>query len=118
MIRIWILILVGFFAFRIDAAKRPNLIFMLADDLGWADLSCYGNNLHQTTTPVSAIRKGNWKFMEYFEDGRLELFNLKQDPGETRNLSTDRSALARELRADLDAWRKKVGAQLPEVNPV
>ena len=56
--------------------------------------------------------------MEYFEDGRLELFNLKQDPGETRNLSTDRSALARELRADLDAWRKKVGAQLPEVNPV
>ena len=56
--------------------------------------------------------------MEYFEDGRLELFNLKQDPGEARNLSTDRSALARELRADLDAWRKKVGVQLPEVNSV
>ena len=73
---------------------------------------------YQTTTPVSAIRKGNWKLLEYFEDGRLELFNLKQDPGEARNLSTDRSALARELRADLDAWRKKIGAQLPEVNPV
>ena len=71
---------------------------------------------YQTTTPVSAIRKGNWKLLEYLEDGRLELFNLKQDPGEARNLSTDRSALARELRADLDAWRKKVGAQLPEVN--
>ena len=73
---------------------------------------------YQTTTPVSAIRKGNWKLLEYFEDGRLELFNLKQDPGEARNLSTDRSALARELRANLDDWRKKVGAQLPEVNPV
>ena len=73
---------------------------------------------YQTTTPVSAIRKGNWKLLEYLEDGRLELFNLKQDPGEARNLSTDRSALARELRADLDDWRKKVGAQLPEVNPV
>ena len=72
---------------------------------------------YQTTTPVSAIRKGNWKLLEYLEDGRLELFNLKQDPGEARNLSTARSALARELRADLDAWRKKVGAQLPEVNP-
>ena len=34
MIRIWILILVGFFAFRIDAVKRPNLILMLADNLG------------------------------------------------------------------------------------
>ena len=73
---------------------------------------------YQTTTPVSAIRKGNWKLLEYLEDGRLELFNLKQDPGEARNLSTDRSALARELRANLDDWRKKVGAQLPEVNPV
>ena len=73
---------------------------------------------YQTTTPVSAIRKGNWKLLEYLEDGRLELFNLKQDPGEARNLSTDRSALARELRADLDDWRKKVGAQLPEINPV
>ena len=72
---------------------------------------------YQTTTPVSAIRKGNWKLLEYFEDGRMELFNLKQDPGETRNLSTTRSALAKELRADLDAWRKKVEAQLPEVNP-
>ena len=71
---------------------------------------------YQTTTPVSAIRKGNWKLLEYFEDGRMELFNLKQDPSETRNLSTIRPALAQELRADLDAWRKKVEAQLPEVN--
>ena len=58
MIPIWILILVGFFAFRIDAAKRPNLILMLADDLGWADLSCYGNDLHQTPNLDRLAKQG------------------------------------------------------------
>ena len=72
---------------------------------------------YQTTTPVSALRKGDWKLLEYYEDDRLELFNLKHDPGETKNLSTANSVLAKRLRMELDVWRKKVGAQLPEPNP-
>jgi arylsulfatase A-like enzyme len=72
---------------------------------------------YQTTTPVSALRKGDWKLLEYYEDNRLELFNLKQDPGETQDISTPNPDLVRRLRMELDVWRKKVGAQLPEPNP-
>ena len=42
---------------------------------------------YETTTPVSAIRSGDWKLLEFFEDGRLELYNLRQDVGEKNNLA-------------------------------
>ena len=70
-----------------------------------------------TTTPVSAIREGDWKLLEYFEDGRLELYNLGNDLGETEDLSLSRQSLANRLREKLDGWRKSVDAQLPEPNP-
>ena len=70
-----------------------------------------------TTTPVSAIREGDWKLLEYFEDGRLELYNLGNDLGETEDLSLSRRSLANRLREKLDVWRKSVDAQLPEPNP-
>ena len=70
-----------------------------------------------TTTPVSAIREGDWKLLEYFEDGRLELYNLRSDLGEMENLAQSRPRLAKRLREKLDAWRKSVDAQLPEANP-
>lgn len=70
-----------------------------------------------TTTPVSAIREGDWKLLEYFEDGRLELYNLKNDSGEANNLARSRQSVANRLREKLDTWRKSVDAQLPELNP-
>ena len=39
------------------------------------------------TTPVGLIQAGDWKLMEFFEDGRLELYNLRDDIGETNNLA-------------------------------
>lgn len=72
---------------------------------------------YRTTTPVSAIREGDWKLLEYFEDGRLELYNLQSDLGETNNLARSRQSVADRLRNKLDTWRKSVDAQLPEPNP-
>lgn len=72
---------------------------------------------YPTTTPVSMVRSGDWKLLEYFEDGRLELFNLKTDPSETRNLAAAEPARAAALRAKLDNWRKEIGARLPTTNP-
>lgn len=72
---------------------------------------------YATTTPVSAVRSGDWKLLEYFEDHRLELFNLKDDPSERTDLSKREFARAAELRAQLDHWRRDVGAQLPVTNP-
>lgn len=72
---------------------------------------------YQTTTPVSAIMTRDWKLLEYFEDGSVELYHLGRDPGESRNLVSEEPALARRLRERLHAWRASVNAQAPAPNP-
>ncbi len=67
--------------------------------------------------PYSAIRKGDWKLIEVFENKSIELYNLKEDIGETQNLFFEQSKKAEELMNDLNVWRNKVDAQLPEENP-
>jgi len=68
-------------------------------------------------TPCSAVRAGDYKLIEYFEDYRVELYNLKNDIGETKDLSKINPAKAKELRAMLHRWRKAVNAQIPKPNP-
>ena len=72
---------------------------------------------YHTTTPVSAIRASDWKLLEYFEDNHVELFNLRDDPSEQRDLAKDLPGRAAELRTRLHAWRESVGAALPKPNP-
>jgi arylsulfatase A-like enzyme len=68
------------------------------------------------TTPVSLIQMGEWKLMEFLEDGRLELYNLKEDVGETKNLAGTNPEKAKELHARLVAWRAEVNAPMPTKN--
>lgn len=68
------------------------------------------------TTPVSLIQSGDWKLMEFLEDGRLELYNLKDDIGETKNLAKDMPDKAKELHDRLIAWRSDVKAPMPTKN--
>jgi arylsulfatase A-like enzyme len=72
---------------------------------------------YPTTSPVSSVRQGDWKLLEYFEDGHVELYNLASDVGEQNNLAGRMSEKARELRTRLAAWRKSVNAQMPAPNP-
>jgi arylsulfatase A-like enzyme len=72
---------------------------------------------YPTTTPVSAIRAGEWKLLEYYEDGRLELYNLRIDPSEKRDLSRQMPERTKALRDQLRGWLKSVGAGLPSPNP-
>jgi arylsulfatase A-like enzyme len=72
---------------------------------------------YPTTTPVSAILARDWKLLEYFEDGHLELYNLGDDPSEKRDLAAAMPDRAKELHARLAAWRKSVNAPMPEKNP-
>jgi arylsulfatase A-like enzyme len=65
------------------------------------------------TTPVGFIRSGDWKLMEFFEDGRLELYNLKDDLGEKNNLAAKMPQRARDLQARLAAWRQELHAAMP-----
>jgi hypothetical protein len=68
-------------------------------------------------TPYGAIRQGEWKLIEFYEDGRRELFNLKDDPAEKQNVANQLTPRVAELAAKLVAWRKEVGAQMPTPNP-
>ena len=72
---------------------------------------------NQGSRPGGAVREGDWKLIEHYEDGHVELFNLARDPGETTDLSAREPGRAAALKAKLAAWRKAVGAQENTPNP-
>ena len=72
---------------------------------------------YETTTPVSAVRAGDWKLLEYLEDDHVELYNLKADLSEQHNLAKEMPDQAKALRDRLHEWRDSVGAALPTANP-
>ena len=74
----------------------------------------YGN---QGGAPAGAIREGNWKLIEWYETGRIELFDLSTDLGEGNNLATKFPEKAKQLREKLRRWCRSVGAKMPSPNP-
>ena len=73
----------------------------------------YGN---QGGTPASSLRQGRYKLIEFFEDGRLELYDLQEDISEQHDISALYPEITRELHAVLAAWRTGVGGLLPTIN--
>ena len=70
------------------------------------------------TRPGSIIRKGDWKLHYYFEDKGIELYDLKNDVGEKKDLSKFETEKASELMGDLRSWWEKTNAPIPtELNP-
>jgi len=63
-------------------------------------------------TPYGAVRQGDYKLIEFDEDQRVELYDLRSDLGETTNLAARMPELVAALRSKLAAWRKSVGAQM------
>jgi len=74
----------------------------------------YGN---QGGTPGASVRSGDYKLIEFFEDNRLELYDLRNDASEARNLAADHPDVAQRLKARLDEWKEDVQAQIPQRNP-
>ena len=75
----------------------------------------YGN---QGGSPGSSIRNGDWKLIQWFEEGRgVELYNLKEDIGEKHNLASENPSKVKEMQMLLDGWREEVGARMPSKNP-
>ena len=67
--------------------------------------------------PAGAIRDGDLKLIEWYEDGRVELYNLVDDPGEKSDIAEILPEKAAELKAKLAAWKQDVGAREAEPNP-
>ena len=72
---------------------------------------------YSTTSPVSSVRQGDWKLLEYHEDMHVELYNLRDDLGEQSDLAAEMPDRAEDLRRQIHAWRASVEAQMPEPNP-
>ena len=91
------------------AGERPPLFWHFPGYLGAGTGSW-------RTTPVGSIRAGDWKLLEFFETGKLELYHLRDDVGERHDLAKSNPQQAAELHGKLVAWRKELGAKLPTKN--
>jgi arylsulfatase A-like enzyme len=67
-----------------------------------------------TWAPGGAMRQGDWKLIEFFEDNSAELYNLRNDLQERHNLATAEPARLHAMRAELAAWRIETGAVMPK----
>ncbi len=77
----------------------------------------YPHYSDQGGRPSGAIREGDWKLIEFFEDMHVELYNLVLDPGETYDFSSSFAERAEDLRRKLHTWRERVAAAMPSPNP-
>ena len=64
------------------------------------------------------IRQGDYKLIEFYQDNRVELYDLRNDVSEQHDLARSRQQQAAELRQKLAAWRQAVGAQMMTANPL
>ncbi len=65
------------------------------------------------TTPVGLIQIEDWKLMEFYEDRHVELYHLRDDIGETKNLAEKMPERTRQMREKLAAWRQQIQAPMP-----
>jgi arylsulfatase A-like enzyme len=77
----------------------------------------YQHYQKEGTTPYGAIRRDDWKLIEFYDDKPVELYNLRDDVSERNNLAESEPARVQVMRRALDEWRKAVGAQMPTPNP-
>ena len=68
-------------------------------------------------SPGGAVRAGDYKLLEYFENNTVQLFNLKHDLGEQTDLSHTEPEKVAQLRTLLANWRRDVSAQVMVPNP-
>jgi arylsulfatase A-like enzyme len=77
----------------------------------------YPHYSNQGGGPAGAVRAGDYKLIEFYEDSRLELYNLTEDVSEKNDLAKSMPDKAAELHRILKNWRQDVNAQMPTPNP-
>ncbi len=118
-----------FFPTILELAKLPqqpklhvdgkSLVPLLKGEPVQSERTLYWHYPHyhgSTWTPGAAIRDGDWKLIEFYETGAVELYNLKNDLAEQHDLSTGDPAKTNELREKLRTWQTAMHAKMPEPN--
>lgn len=77
----------------------------------------YPHYSNQGGFPGGAVRMGDWKFTERLEDGKVHLFNLKEDLGEQHDLAGEHPDRVEAMRKKLHAWYKSVDAKFLRAKP-
>jgi arylsulfatase A-like enzyme len=77
----------------------------------------YPHYSNQGDGPGGVIRSGDYKLIEHYEDNSVQMYNLRNDIGETRDLAKKMPEKAQALRSKLANWRKSVNADMPRPNP-
>jgi arylsulfatase A-like enzyme len=74
---------------------------------------------HEVNTmgPSGAIRAGDYKLIEVFENGKKELYNLREDIGESHDLAAEKPELVAKLSHLLEQWRQDTGSKMTTANP-
>lgn len=115
-----------YFPTFLDLARLPNQPALHQDGASLAPLlggraalpprTLYWHYPHyhgSTWAPGGALRDGDWKLVEFFEENKAELYRLDRDLGERDDLAAKEPARVKQLQARLAAWRKEAGAQMP-----
>jgi len=102
---------------HLDAQSLVPLLKGKSDQWERDELFWHYPHYHRTN-PYGAIRKGDFKLIEFFEDGVLELYDLRKDPAESQNLAASQPEKVQGLLKVMKQWRASVGAQMPIPNPV
>ncbi|NWF83860.1 MAG: sulfatase [Bryobacteraceae bacterium] len=119
-----------FYPTILDLARLPQKPEQHRDGLSLAGLLRGGTKLNRDTlywhyphyhgstwAPGAALRHGDWKLIEFYEEGRAELYHLRDDIGERNDLAARMPDLTGKLRAQLREWQEGVGAKMPQKNP-
>jgi arylsulfatase A-like enzyme len=77
----------------------------------------YPHYSNQGGPPSGAVRVGNYTLIEFFEDGKLELYDVVKDVRQDHDLAKQMPELVRKLHQQLRDWRESVKAKMPTPNP-
>jgi len=101
-----------------QALDGRSLLPLLRRKKRFADRALFWHYpVYHHSSPAGAVRQGDWKLIEFFEDGTLELYNLRDDIGERNNLAAKMPEKTGALQRKLVAWRQSVSAAMPTPNP-
>jgi arylsulfatase A-like enzyme len=102
---------------HVDGRSMASLLKRQGTQEGRAFFWHYPHYGNQGGSPGGAVRVGDYKLIEFYEDHRVELYNLRADLGEQNDLATKMPDKVAELRRMLHQWRSEVGARMPTPNP-